>query len=116
MRILTARNINRHRIERGKKEHPTAKLFTSINLQQEMNAQISNNRITKALQLLQSHNRGLNALADFKKLARGMASGLDSAGMDALVVLTQEFANGKRDFLQLISSVVLPPISREKNS
>lgn len=74
-----------------------------------MNTYTSDNRIAKALQVLQSHNRGLNVLTDFKKLACGMANGLDSTGMDALVVLTQEFANGKRDFLQLISSVVLPP-------
>ena len=73
-----------------------------------MNIKQSDKRIEKALGILEAHNRGLNVLADFKRLSN-MASGLDSEGMRALMVLTDEFAKGRRDFLAQISAVVLPP-------
>ena len=73
-----------------------------------MNIKQSVKRIKDALAILQAHNRGLNVLADFKRLSN-MANGLDSEGMSALVVLTNEFSKGRREFLGQISAVVLPP-------
>jgi len=70
----------------------------------------SDARIEAALDTLQAHNRGLNALADLKKLLTGPAAGLDSQGYGALITLIKEFYVGcRRDFLREISSVVLPP-------
>jgi len=72
----------------------------------------SDKRIAAALAVLQSHNRGLNSLCDFKRLGKGMASGLDSQGLEALVTLLTEFTGGRRDFLDTIKDVVLPPHAR----
>lgn len=74
----------------------------------KMNIKQSDKRIKEALSVLGAHNRGLNVLADFKRLTN-MASGLDSEGMKALCVLVEEFSKGRRDFLGQISCVVLPP-------
>lgn len=69
----------------------------------------SDYRIAAALSTLREHNRGLNTLCEFKRMARGMASGLDSAGQAALKVLFEEWLSGRRTFLDSIPDVVLPP-------
>jgi len=80
---------------------------------------ISDKKIKESLEFLQSHNRGLNALADFKRLAKGEARGLDIVGMQCLVTLLIEFSKGRREFLEQIKDVVLPPgriLSAEENA
>ena len=79
-----------------------------MNAKQSSDIEASDKRIAAALTVLKGHNRGLNVLADLKRLSN-MASGLDSQGMRALVVLVQEFSKGRRQFLGEISAVVLPP-------
>jgi hypothetical protein len=60
-------------------------------------------RIFNALQVLQSHSRGLNTLAQFKRMCE-FAQGLDSAGMRSLQILTNELALGRRNFLAQIGT------------
>jgi len=67
--------------------------------QQEIRA--SDKRIGAALVNLEASERGRSVLALFKEMTKP-ASGLDTAGMQALVTLTQEFAGGRRDFLYAI--------------
>ncbi len=77
----------------------------------KLNRQIrlSDTRIFNALQVLGANNRGQNALAEFRRFAEGMASGLDLPGQKALKILFEEWLAGRRNFLQDISPVVLPP-------
>ena len=64
---------------------------------------LSDIHIFNALQVLKSHNRGLNTLAQFKRMCE-FAQGLDSAGMKSLQILTNELAGGRRDFLAQIGT------------
>lgn len=72
----------------------------------------SNQRIATALSTLSAHDRGQAALRDFKRMAKGVAKGLDMQGMDALKVLFQEWQDGRRDFVDKIPSPPLKPICR----
>lgn len=70
---------------------------------------LSDKRIAAAVAVLSAHNRGQHVLAQFKRFAQGPAAALDAPGMVALVTLVTEFAQGRREFLDGLPSVVLPP-------
>lgn len=60
---------------------------------------LSDERIAKAIVVLQDNHRGQIALRDFKTMMKNGALGLDTDGMKALVSLLKEVQFGRRDFL-----------------
>ena len=59
----------------------------------------SDKRLAQAVAILKRNERGRQVLDHFRIMA-DPASGLDSAGMAALVTITREFCeNARRDFL-----------------
>jgi hypothetical protein len=65
-------------------------------------SQRSDTRIADALAVLGGHERGRKVLVAFRKLCESGAAGLDSAGCDALLALTEEFVGGRRDFVNKV--------------
>lgn len=76
------------------------KAETRLRVEFQTKIRESDKRLKAAIEILSSHERGRAALADFKKMMTGPASGLDGQSGRALLTLIQEYLAGRRDYLQ----------------
>ena len=69
----------------------------------EQRRKLSDDRISDALETLRDSPRGQDVLRAFRSMVIDAgACGLDSIGMNALVVLTDELKDGRREFVNTL--------------